>query len=151
MPLFPANFFTWFKSAAKRTTGLVLTVFMLQVVAAGFCAPMASATPVKQASSMEHCTSLGMPMAHTIAVDTAVDANMDMQHACAHCDLPDASIALDKHAFAVADIAAEWMIIAMAVTTTADIAVVSFVNSPQDLRKPSTSLSTFNLNLRIRV
>ena len=130
------------KAAAKRISSLVLAVFMLQVVAAGFCVPTSNATPVQQASAMEHCMDKNMSMA-------GMDKNK-AEHACAHCDMPDVSISLDKHSFDVADIAADFVVVAL-VPTVSDVPTATFVVSPPDLLSPQTSLTTFNLNLRIRV
>ncbi len=130
------------KVVAKRISGLVLAVFMLQVVAAGFCVPTASAASVQQVSAMEHCMDKNMIM-----------AGMDKSkagHACAHCDMPDVNIPLDKHSFDVADIAADFVVVAL-VPTVSDVPAATFVVSPPDLLSPQTSLTTFNLNLRIRV
>ncbi len=130
------------KAGAKRISSLVLAVFVLQVVAAGFCVPTASAAPVQQASAMEHCMDKNMSM-----------AGMDKskaKHACAHCDMPDVSISLDKHVFTADDIAVDFVIVAMAATTL-DMAEPTWAESPPDLLSPQTSLTTYNLNLRIRV
>ena len=136
--------FTRSKAAAKRISHLVLAVFMVQVIAAGFCVPMVSAAPVKQVSSMEHCMTGDTSMS-----GMQMDKSMS-KHACAHCDLPDVSISLDKHVFSADDIAVDFVVVAIAATTD-DVAVATFSDSPPDLLSPQTSLTTFNLNLRIRV
>jgi len=140
--------FTRSKAAAKRISHLVLAVFMVQVIAAGFCVPMASAVPVQQVSSMQHCMTGDMPMSEH-ASGMQMDKSMS-QHACAHCDMPDISISFDKHSFDTADIAADFVVVAL-VPTVSDVATATFVVSPPDLQTQYTSLSTYNLNLRIRV
>jgi hypothetical protein len=138
--------FTRSKAAAKRISSLVLAVFVLQVVAAGFCVPMVKAAPVKQVSAMEHCMAGNMQMSAQMQ-----DMDMTMQaHGCPHCDMPDVNISFDKHSFDVADIAADFVLIAL-VPTALDVPTATFVDSPPDLLAPQTSLTTYNLNLRIRV
>ncbi len=130
------------KAAAKRISSLVLAVLMLQVVAAGFCMPVSNAAPVSQVSAMEHCMDKTMSM-----------ADMDKskaKHACAHCDMPDATVAWDKHTFSSDNIAVTFMVVAMAATIH-DMAAPVWVELPPDLFLTPTSLTTFNLNLRIRV
>jgi hypothetical protein len=142
------NFFTPTKVAAKRMSSLVLSVFMLQVVAAGFCVSSVSAAPVQQVSQVEHCMAGNMQMS---AQMQGMDISQNMRsHACAHCDMPDVNISFDKHTFDVADIAADFVLIAL-VPTVSDVPTATFVVSPPDLQTQYTSLSTYNLNLRIRV
>ncbi len=136
------------KAAAKRISSLVLAVFMLQVVAAGFCVSTASAAPVQQVSAMEHCMVGNMQMS---AQMQGMDMSQKMSpHGCSHCDMPDVNISFDKHSFDVADIAADFVVIAL-VPTVSDVPTATFVVSPPDLQTQYTSLSTYNLNLRIRV
>ena len=147
------NLFTPTKTATKRISGLVLSVFMLQVVAAGFCVATASAAPVQQVSAMEHCMAGNMQMSAQMQnMDmSTVDMNQSMSaHACSHCDMPDVSISFDKHSFDAADIVADFVVIGH-VPTVSDVATATFVVSPPDLQTQHTSLSTYNLNLRIRV
>ena len=139
------------KAAAKRISSLVLAVFMLQVVAAGFCVSTASAAPVQQVSAMEHCMAGNMPMSAQMQGMDMSKMDMTMQaHGCSHCDMPDVNISFDKHSFDVADIAADFVVIAL-VPTVSDVPTATFVVSPPDLQTQYTSLSTYNLNLRIRV
>ncbi len=138
------NLFKPAKSSAKRLSHLVLGVFMLQVVAAGFCVPMVSAASVSQASNMEHCMTSSMDK-QTMSMDTSM-----AKHACAHCDMPDVNISLDKVSFNITDIATDFFVVAI-VPTALDVEAGSFVVSPPDLQTHYTSLSTYNLNLRIRV
>jgi len=136
--------FTRSKLAAKRISSLVLTVFMLQVIAAGFCAPMVSVAPVKQVSMMEHCMTGGMSMA-----DTSIDKTMGA-HACAHCDLPDVHLAVDKHSIDAANLVMDLVVLAI-VPTALDMKVLAFVDVSPGVLTPQNSLSTFYLNLRTRV
>lgn len=135
------------KATGQRISSLVLSVFMLQVIAAGFCVSTASATPVSQVSAMEHCmignTSMPMQM-------QGMDHQKIVKHACSHCDMPDVNISFDKHSFDVANIVADFAVIAL-VPTVSDVVVATFVVSPPDLQYQYTSLTTYNLNLRIRV
>jgi len=145
------NFFTPTKVAAKRMSSLVLSVFMLQVVAAGFCVSTALAAPVQQVSAMEHCMAGNMQMSAQMQDMDMSKMDMTMQaHGCSHCDMPDVNISFDKHSFDVADIAADFVLIAL-VPTVSDVPTATFVVSPPDLQTQYTSLSTYNLNLRIRV
>ncbi len=132
------------KAAGKRISGLVLSVFMLQVIAAGFCVPTVSAASVSQASNMEHCMTSSMDK-QTMSMDASM-----AKHACAHCDMPDVNISLDKVSFNIADIAADFFVVAI-VPTALDVEANTFVVSPPDLQTHYTSLSAYNLNLRIRV
>ncbi|MCF6208329.1 MAG: hypothetical protein L3J61_02925 [Ghiorsea sp.] len=140
------NIFMPLKASAKRISALVLSVFMLQVVAAGFCVSTASASPVQQVSAMEHCMVGNMKMPVQMQ-----DMNQAVaSHACSHCDMPDANISFDKHSFDVADIAVDFVVLAL-VPTVSDVATATFVVSPPDLQTQYTSLLTYHLNLRIRV
>jgi len=145
-------FFTRSKAVAKRISSLVLAVFMLQVVAAGFCVSTASASPVQQVSAMEHCMTGEVQVVGQMSVQMqGMDMSQNMSlHACSHCDMPDVNISFDKHSFDVADIAADFVVIAL-VPTVSDVPTATFVVSPPDLQTQYTSLSTYNLNLRIRV
>ncbi|MDQ7002861.1 MAG: hypothetical protein Q9N02_09290 [Ghiorsea sp.] len=131
------------KAAGQRISSLVLSVFMLQVIAAGFCVSTASATPVSQVSAMEHC------MTRNVSIHGMNDQDV-VKHTCSHCNMPDANISFDKHSFDVADIVADFVVIAL-VPTVSDVATATFVVSPPDLQHQNTSLTTYNLNLRIRV
>ncbi len=142
------NLFKPAKASAKRISRLVLGVFMLQVVAAGFCVSTASASPVQQVSAMEHCMVSSMQNAEHMQ---SMDTNQNMvKHACSHCDMPDVNISFDKHSFDVADIVADFVVVAL-VPAVSDVATATFVVSPPDLQTQYTSLTTYNLNLRIRV
>jgi len=141
------------KASAKRISALVLSVFMLQVIAAGFCVSTASASPVQQVSAMEHCMVGNMKMYSQMQdMDMSkMDMNQAMAtHACSHCDMPAVNISFDKHTFDVVDIVADFVVLAL-VPTVSDVATATFVVSPPDLQTQYTSLSTYNLNLRIRV
>ncbi len=131
------------KAVSKRISGLVLGVFVLQVIAAGFCVSTASAAPMPQVSSeMAHCMGGNM---------SGMDMHQGMaKHACSHCDMPDATISFDKHSFDVADWAAHFVVVAL-VPTVSDVQAATFVVSPPDLQTQYTSLSTYHLNLRLRV
>jgi len=145
------NLFKPAKASAKRISALVLSVFMLQVVAAGFCVSTASAAPVQQVSAMEHCMVGNMKM--SVQMQDMDMSKMDMTmetHACPHCDMPDANLSLDKHTFDVSDIVADFIVVAL-VPMASDVATETFVVSPPDLQTQYTSLTTYNLNLRIRV
>ncbi|MBN4060538.1 hypothetical protein JYT78_00555 [bacterium AH-315-I20] len=139
------QFFSRSKAAGQRISGLVLSVFMLQVIAAGFCVPTVSAAPVSQASNMEHCMGSTMNMDEMNMMDESV-----VTHACAHCDLPDVSVSFDKHDVDNVSFAADFVVVAI-VPTALDVETATFVVSPPDLQTHYTSLSTYNLNLRIRV
>ncbi|MDQ6983605.1 MAG: hypothetical protein Q9M44_02710 [Ghiorsea sp.] len=147
------NLFKPAKASAKRISTLVLSVFMLQVVAAGFCVSTSSASPVQQVSAMEHCMVGNMKM--SVQMQGMDMSKMDMNqavatHACSHCDMPDVNISFDKHTFDVTDVAADFVVLAL-VPTVSDVATATFVVSPPDLQTQYTSLTTYNLNLRIRV
>jgi len=149
------TFFTCSKATVKRVSSLVVAVFMLQVVAAGFCVTLVDAEPLNQVSAMAHCSASAM---HKSSLDMAAmhmsDADTDVhtvEHACAHCDLPDIGLTLDKHAFSsAADVAADYVVIAIA-ATTADVAIATFAHSPPDTPVSYNTLNSYNLNLRIRV
>lgn len=140
--------FTRSKAAAKRMSSLVLSVFMLQVVAAGFCVTTASATPVPQVSAMEHCMVGKMDMSSQMQ---GMDMSQSMAtHACSHCDMPDVNIAFDKPTFDVADFSVDFVVVAI-LPTTSDIHIATYLDAPPDIGAASKQLTTFNLNLRIRV
>ena len=138
------NLFKPAKASAKRLSHLVLGVFMLQVIAAGFCVPTASAASVSQASNMEHCMTSSMDK-QTMSMDASM-----AKHACAHCDMPDVSVSFDKHDVDNVSFAVDFVVVAI-VPTALDVEAGTFVVSPPDLQTHYTSLSTYNLNLRIRV
>lgn len=140
--------FTRSKAAAKRMSSLVLSVFMLQVVAAGFCVTTASATPVQQVSAMEHCMAGKMDMTSQMQ-GMGMSQNM-ATHACSHCDMPDVNITFDKPTFDVADFAVDFVVVAI-VYTISDIRIATCLGAPPDIGTVSKQLTTFNLNLRIRV
>ncbi|WP_038247206.1 hypothetical protein [Ghiorsea bivora] len=147
------NLFSPAQATAKRISGLVLSVFVLQVVAAGFCVSTASAVPVQQVSAMEHCFAGNMQTSvQTQDIGMSkVDMNQSMvNHTCSHCDMPNVNISFDKHSFNVADIAVDFVVVAL-VPTVSDVTTATFVVFPPDLQTQYTSLSTYNLNLRIRV
>ncbi|MDQ6981183.1 MAG: hypothetical protein Q9M46_06860 [Ghiorsea sp.] len=139
------NIFKPVKASAKRISTLVLSVFMLQVIAAGFCVPTVSAAPVSQASNMEHCIGSSMSMAEMSNMDKPMDV-----HACAHCDLPDVSVSFDKHDVDKISFAVVFVVVAI-MPTALDVETAIFVVSPPDLQTQYTSLTTYNLNLRFRV
>ncbi|PCI02712.1 MAG: hypothetical protein COB79_01690 [Zetaproteobacteria bacterium] len=142
------NLFTPAKTAAKRISGLVLSVFMLQIVAAGFCVTTASAAPSQQVSNMEHCMVGNMQASEKMS---KMDINQNMAtHACSHCDMPDVSIAFDKHTFEAADMAAIAVVLAI-VPTVSDVQVSTFLEAPPNILSLQNNLSTYNLNLRFRV
>jgi len=141
-------FFTGSKARLQRISSAILAVFMLQVVAAGFCVSMANAAQVHTASNdmpmsvMQHCATSHMTMEHA-------EKTMN-HHACAHCDMPDFSMTFDKHVFSADDIAVDFVVLGLA-ATTADVAIATFAHSPPDTPLFYNTLNTYNLNLRIRV
>jgi len=146
------TFFTCSKATVKRVSSLVVAVFMLQVVAAGFCATMVHAEPVKQVSAMAHCSASSMHVSGLAMSDMQM-ADMgehSMEHACSHCDMPDINISFDKTTFSPADLAADMFVVAL-VLTPSEVDVATFTDAPPYLSQLRTNLHHFNLNLRIRV
>ncbi len=142
------NLFSWSKVAAKRATALFVAVFMLQIIAAGFCATMVGAAPAQQVIAGAHCATSAQ---HLSGLNMA---NMDMSskttnYACPHCDLPDINVSFDKTTFTTADLSADYFLLAM--MPIADVVVITFDASPPHLSQLRTSLHSYNLNLRIRV
>jgi len=140
------------KSVAKRLTGLMLAVFMLQVVAAGFCATMVHAEPVKQVSAMAHCSTSSIHVSSMVMSDMQM-SDMDnhaVKHACSHCDMPDINISFDKTTFTPADLAADMFVVAF-VSIPSEMGIATFTEAPPYLSQRQTNLHHFNLNLRVRV
>jgi hypothetical protein len=123
-----------------------MAVFMLQIIAAGFCVPAAVASPVSMvpqlASEMNHCKHSAMDKG--VQLHSESDA---VNHVCAHCDLPDLSINLDKQTFDLAHTALILQFVSL-VPTVQTIVAPDFHNLSPPIR---TSLYTFDLNQRFRV
>ncbi len=146
MSLRSLNFLIWNRLSSQRVAGYVLAVFMLQVVAAGFCVPMASAQSAAmekhQLSEASHC--MQSAMSQQMSHDREHEATT---HVCTHCDLPDLAMALDKHVQVMdSGIALLWFV--AVVPSVQTIAVTHFQNLSPPLR---TSFFTFDLNQRFRV
>ena len=137
------NLFTCAKPRLHRITTIVMAVFMMQVIAAGFCVTTASAAPfsmeVQHASDTDHCAGMNM--------DSAKPKSDKTEHACAHCDLPDVSVCLDKQASNIDYVDALFIFVALIPSTHA-LPVSDYQSLSPPLR---TSLFTFDLNQRIRV
>jgi len=145
MLCFINQFFTRSQTAAKRLSSLLLAVFMLQMIAAGLCAPLLSASPVQTSASMQHCMDDGLSMMD----ETMADDSMQIA-ACVHCDIPDISIFMDKHSFGAADFNADLFVLAV-MPTSSDVAVPSLVAFPPVVSALRHSLSSFHLNARFRI
>lgn len=127
-----------------RVAASIMAVFMVQMVAAGFCMPSLSAAAVETSHEMmmSHCeTSQATEIDHH-------HQSSDNAHSCIHCDLPDLSLTFDKDIQAFSHIAPDLLFVAfMPQLPSVSITGTSLYYSPP-LR---TSPVTFDLNLRIRV
>ncbi len=148
MAVFPVKRLSWFKAMRPRVAASVMAVFMLQVIAAGFCMPSAAAAPVETAHEMmmAHCDT-----GSSAQVSTHQHSGDD-EHTCVHCDLPDVNLSVDKddaHALnhLLNQLALAQLFVAYAPTVASTIAR----SSPFLLPPVRTSLDTFDLNQRIRV
>jgi len=145
------NLKTWRKSAMKRASSSVIAVFMLQMVAAGFCMPLLAAAPVSAPAMMSH-TAHAAEMTHCMTEVKAQqhqhsDVDQTSTHTCAHCDLPDVNISMDKHLFSMDDMGSALLFVTH-VAARQSIVVAHFQHLSPPLR---TSLFSFDLNQRIRV
>lgn len=144
------NLLTWRKSLAQRAAAYVIAVFMLQMIAAGFCVPMASAAATQmekqQTSKATHC--MQSPMSQEMSHEQSqASVNDTVEHVCTHCDLPDLSLLLDKQV-QVLDSATPLILFIGLLPSLQTITIADFQNLSPPLR---TSLFTFDLNQRFRV
>jgi len=145
MVLFSKNLFAWKKSFSQRIAASVIAVFMLQVIAVGFCVSTANATEMpmamEQAAQMSHCDH--SPMAQDMQMPNETQA----EHVCAHCDFPDVNLVLDKQVLSMDDVTSALLYVVL-IPSAQSVVVVEFTSLSPPLR---TSLFTFDLNQRIRV
>jgi len=145
---------SWPKFSRARIAGSVLAVFMLQVIAAGFCMPMANAAVVSKHSdalvtashhpmnTMNHCQ--GMKAEN---MSKAAEQKPAAKHVCAHCDFPDINISLDKLSFDF-DQATTLLFVINVLPPAQTLSLPDFKNLSPPTR---TSLFTFDLIQRFRV
>ena len=102
MSLFSIGLLTWDKPRIQRVAVSVVAVFMLQVIAVGFCISAANATAapmmMEQASKMNHCEHSSMIQ------DKRMSNKTQAEHVCAHCDFPDLNLVLDKQVLSMDDV-----------------------------------------------
>jgi len=139
------NLLAWRKSFSQRIAASVIAVFMLQVIALGFCVSTASATEIpmqmEQTAQMSHCDHSSMVQDKLMANETQAE------HICAHCDFPDVSLILDKQVLSLDDVTAALLYVVL-IPSAQSVVVAEFSCLSPPLR---TSLFTFDLNQRIRV
>jgi len=145
MSLFSMGLLSWRKPLSQRVAVSVVAVFMLQVIAVGFCVSTAHATAtpmvMAQSSDMNHCNHVSM------AAEKPMGNETQAEHVCAHCDFPDVNLVLDKQVLSFDDVTSVLLYV-MFVPSVQSVEVEAFTNLSPPLR---TSLFTFDLNQRIRV
>jgi len=145
------NLLTWKKRFSQRVAAYVLSVFMLQIIAAGFCISTASAAHVSGATQQNvakpHCMATTMKSEMLSSHESGMNDKKTVSHVCVHCDLPDLSFAADKLATTMDHGSVIFVFVSLLLPTQA-INVADFSNLSPPLR---TSLFSFDLNQRFRV
>jgi len=154
MQSFSKYLISWRKFSRAHMASTVLLVFMLQVIAAGFCMPMANAAvgskhsdaPVATShhpmNTMNHCQGMKAE-----SMSKAAEQQPAAKHVCAHCDFPDINISLDKLSFDF-DQATTVLFVVSVLPPAQTLSLPDFKNLSPPTR---TSLFTFDLNQRFRV